>query len=430
MGNACVGGQRLRISTPSNSPTHAGATTPPSSTHSSGSSAAAEAFPGLPRRQASPDPTPGTRLRWPNGQLSAGQLFKAEARDWRFALSPSDSLVTARKAADGASQLLPLKVRPDPSAPRDARQSVPALPRLRDMHLDAAATLTSEDVEAILTNVSHRKGQSTEVGAGLSRHQQQGLLDLYASALDALARQVPSSPGIAAAARALANPIDIELNIGYDNATGGLCIHGTAGRQAEEVGEAIRSLRPGEHVFFPVNYNVLGGGSHAVGLSVTRLEDSARPTLRVSLTDTEYSEPGIYIDASPRKVLNALPGLLDGSLGQGGHLPQDDVMDVLLREPLRDWLAQLDPTKEVSSAYFDGKVLEQPLQNGASCGSENPLAFLATVLPPSEYKLAKAACLDAVLQLAESTIDDGVSNRSRERIQDRITHALAGSTLG
>ncbi len=428
MGNACTGGAHIRTPSPPSSPDYAGAAVAHATpTQSYSSLPTSEALADLPRRQNSTDTSTARRMRWPNGQLSVGELIKADDKNWRFELAPSDPLLVARKAAGEASALSPLRVRPDPAMPKAARQSVAALPRLRDMHLTAARMLTQDDVMAILSNVSYAKGQAPDTGPGLNRTQQLGLINLYASALDALARQSPLTPGIAAAAHALAHPIVTELSIGFDHATGGLRVQGGTACPPEEVGAAIRQLREGEHMFFPVNYSVLGG-AHAVSLSVSRLEGGTRPMLRVSLADTEYSEPGIYIDTSERKVLEALPGFLNGTLGNGGHLPQDDVMDVLLREPLRDWLAQIDPSKVVSSAYFGGKVLEQPIQNGGSCGSENPLAFLATVLPPPEYKLAKAACLNAVLQFAESQLAETDAN-SIERIKDRVTHALAGSVL-
>ncbi|WP_019300008.1 hypothetical protein [Xanthomonas oryzae] len=50
------------------------------------------------------------------------------------------------------------------------------------------------------------------------------------------------------------------------------------------------------------------------------------------------------------------------------------------------------------------------------------------MLSPSEYRLAKAACLNGRLQLAESKLD-AIDDRSTERIMDRVTHALAYNTV-
>lgn len=445
MGNACVGRANPRIPTPPTTPSHAGgASQPATSPPSYSSSPADRGFSDLPQRQASSDsgsPSPRARssppqahaghmphtLRWPNGERSAGMAAKSGPAHARFTADPSDPMITSRKAASDAQGVSCLSARIDRSVSRSERQFVPILPRLRDMHLGAASDASAEDVMAILSNVSYRKRLPSDSGEGLDARQQAVVLDLYAGALQALAQAQSGAPAIAAAAQALANPIRVEISVGFDPHSGGLTIAGSAAKSLQAVRHAVRNLEEGQHLFLPINYSSLQG-THAVGLSITSLPGATQPTLRVSLTDTEYPEPGIYVDVSRASLLRALPGLLDGTLGFEGQFPYQDYMEVAFREPLRDWLEQIDPSQHVSSTYFGDKLLEQPVQNGASCVTENPLAFLATVLEPGSYKLAKAACLDAVRQLAEARIDDPTDS-SIDRLQDRITHALAGSTV-
>jgi hypothetical protein len=125
-----------------------------------------------------------------------------------------------------------------------------------------------------------------------------------------------------------------------------------------------------------------------------------------------------------------LPALFSGALSPTKEALANALFDNNSRRPIRQWLQNIDPRKTPSTAYWDGKPLTQPVQNGGSCASENLLAFLATTLPPSDYKLAKAACLNTMAQIAEKNFkDDRAMARDIARIKERAAHALAGSTL-
>jgi len=373
---------------------------------------------------------PHHRMRWPNGEVSAGWLFQAGQRALRFTVAPSDPAIMARKAAGEATRVSSLGVQRDREVPGAEPQIVPRLPALRKMRLGAGATLGEDDIGRILTSIAYPKDAPIQAPAMKVWHQQ-AVLDIYAGALEALAAQHPAMPGLGAAARALAGATVLHLGSEMRPGTGDITmVCSGASRSLEEVSEAVRDLGEGAHLYFSI-IGVLGaspGGAHAVGLSVSRVQGPATDTLRVSVTDTIHRAPGVRIDTSRRNVLQALPRLLDGTLGYAQPRPRFDYTAATLSKALRDWLQRIDPSEAVSQAYFGDKPLVQPVQNGPSCGVENPLAFLATVLPRAEYKLAKAACLDAVLQLATARLPN-VDPMLTARVQDRVSHALAASTL-
>nr|CCA82735.1 hypothethical protein [blood disease bacterium R229] len=399
---------------------------------------------------------PNATLRWPDGRISDGVAVKVGKHDYQFHLDQRDAALTTRKAAESTTAIVPLKVDKEKSSFFSrSRKFTPSLPSLENAGLhrgrgpmelrgddlnfdygqivsDGLKSLSTHDINQILSNVSFDKDLAPGQGRGLDRHQQSALLNIFASTLRALADQYTDRPALRSAAKALAHPVFLQIGVRPNPATRQLALASGSSKSLEAVTHAVSQLRPGEHLYFPINYGPRGA-VHAVGISVTRIGTEDRPKLRVSLTDTEYGQPGIFVDVSSLKFLHELPNLLNGTLHPSTEQLVQDITasSSNFRKPLRLWLAHIDPSKTPSSAYFGGKVLEQPIQNGSSCVSENAFAFMATVLKPSDYKLAKAACLNMMLQIGERHFAGSrrFGSEILARIKERASHALAGSAL-
>lgn len=399
---------------------------------------------------------PNATLKWPDGSVSEGVAVKVGKHDYQFHLDQRDAALTTRKAAESTTAIVPLKVDKEKSSFFSrGRKFTPSLPSLEnaglhrgrgpvelrgdDLNFDhgqivseGLKSLSKQDINQMLSNVSFAKDLDQGEGRGLNRHQQAALLNIFASTLRALADQYTDRPALRNAAKALANPVFLQIGVRPNPATRQLALASGSSKSPEAVKHAVSQLRPGEHLYFPIYYGPRGA-VHAAGLSVTRIGTEDRPKLRVSLTDTEYGRPGIFVDVSSRRFLRELPNLLSGKLHPSTEqLVQDITASASnFRKPLRQWLARIDPSRTPSSIYFGGKVLEQPTQNGPSCVSENAFAFMATVLEPSDYKLAKAACLNTMLQIGERHFADSgrFGSEILARIKERASHALAGSAL-
>lgn len=397
---------------------------------------------------------PKATLQWPDGHVSEGVAVKLGKNDYRFHVDQSDPALTSRKGARNGAATLPLKVEKEkvsmfrrsqkftaslPSAKSAGLQQGPGAVQLRGDALKfengriistGLQPLSVAELNGLFQNLGYEKGAQPGVGAGLKRKQQVAVLDMFSSAVNDLARRHPERPALRSAAQALANPIYLQIGTRPDPARAGLALASGGSQSPDQARQAVARLKQGEHIYFPVIYGPRGV-QHAVGVSVSRTGTDENPRFRVSMTDTERQTPGMFVDISARRLFRALPDLVNGTLGQPAPALAQAIAAPNFRKPLRQWLASLSPSKSTQSAYFDDKVLRQPVQAGSSCVSENAFAFLATVLPPSDYKLAKAASLNVALQLAQQHFAAvGGGQEILARMKERATSALAGSTVG
>jgi len=78
-----------------------------------------------------------------------------------------------------------------------------------------------------------------------------------------------------------------------------------------------------------------------------------------------------------------------------------------------------------------GLVVSTP-QKAGDCGIEALFAFMASALQPADYKLAKATCLNTLVQLADRPKPPGTAHANpalqvaRRHLQERITSSLSG----
>lgn len=90
--------------------------------------------------------------------------------------------------------------------------------------------------------------------------------------------------------------------------------------------------------------------------------------------------------------------------------------------PLLQWFKQGIATGTDPQAT----QLRMKPQKSHDCSIEVQFAWLASVLPRADYKLAKAHVLNV---LAETATSDGLSEYVVERLKDRTTSALSGHVM-
>jgi len=108
-----------------------------------------------------------------------------------------------------------------------------------------------------------------------------------------------------------------------------------------------------------------------------------------------------------------------------------------LGRPLLTWFKGAGPADAEISTDFHGtgRPLASSPQKTGDCTSESFFAFLATVLPPADYKFAKAACLNTLVQICDQLEPPGTAaansplQKARRRLQERITASLSGSLV-
>jgi hypothetical protein len=133
----------------------------------------------------------------------------------------------------------------------------------------------------------------------------------------------------------------------------------------------------------------------------------------------------------------ALADLLAGRLPPG-PAPEDAPGWVCSGEPLHAWLAGLG-TASAGGLQADFHRAGRPLltapQKDNDCTVERIFAFMATALPPADYKLAKAAGLNLLVQVADrleppGTVASGSAlEDARCYLQWRATSSLSGSAV-
>lgn len=190
--------------------------------------------------------------------------------------------------------------------------------------------------------------------------------------------------------------------------------------------QVLQSLEEGAHLLLHVKQDN-ANGAHAMAISATRLgEDRVRLSVFNSngwkSIGAPYS-PAVFKTLSITDAVAALQ-----TLGGGGHfgpavgLPQPCLKRWDKPEhgvPLLSWLSTAGPRE--SMPLPSGQRMRP--QKSGDCAIEVEFAWLASVLPPADYKLAKAHVLNVLAQAAKTA---GWSETELQRLQDRITTSLSG----
>jgi len=137
------------------------------------------------------------------------------------------------------------------------------------------------------------------------------------------------------------------------------------------------------------------------------------------------------------EAVAAMGKLLSDPLPPPGARSEAHWTDVGKGRPLLEWLNGMGaPGSRISGDFHDtGGQLVSARQKSSDCGIEALFAFMASALQPADYKMAKAACLNTLVQIADRLEPPGTAPAdsdlqvARRRLQERITSSLSGSMV-
>jgi hypothetical protein len=192
-----------------------------------------------------------------------------------------------------------------------------------------------------------------------------------------------------------------------------------------ELPRRFSAVQPGHSAYFAVEMYLPDGGGHSLGIALSRETAS---TYRVGILDSagwgrDGHQPVLSKSASGSELVPAFEALLTEERTRD---PVAAANGQLLRAWLRDCFSD---TKWGRSLRSDGPLLQTP-QKHDDCSIENIFLYLAAVLPPSEYKLAKASCLNVLGHIAQDLKRDisgsAITNADIVKLARRSTTALRG----
>lgn len=203
---------------------------------------------------------------------------------------------------------------------------------------------------------------------------------------------------------------------------------------------SLTQLQDGEHRYINVSFWT-DDGTHALALACTKLGDDQ---IRLSIVNSNgWNDDQDWLvlarTSGLREAAQALKNLAEGQMPPvfTGAEPDLSWFQADGGLPLLSWLdhAGGPGASRLSIQFHHGHPLIGRSQKGNDCGIEAPLAWLSSVVEPSDYKLAKASVLHVLADLADRLEPGAASDekldlqRSRRRINDRITTSLGASIL-
>jgi hypothetical protein len=357
-------------------------------------------------------------LRWPNRDVSLGHLTGSLASGLTFQPSSITGPLGERGSEGRLSHLTltefsphGIEVVPLPGS------EVSELPWVRPKLLD---TVPGVD-QAVLTNladvasgvgkngtpIEDQRVLATMLSAALSSIEA-GSEDLVAvrRARDALDR---NSPYIRASKPAGVGDEYLWLSDAFDY----------------DADKMLQSLGEGEHLLMRSDVTVFTKGGHALAISATRLEEE---NVRLSVFNSNGwadRSPAAFKTMPLPYAAAALQAIGGDLFGPAVNLPQqahDFWEHPGAGMPLLSWLHNAGPHESMP------QLSEQRMasQKSGDCGVEVQFAWLASVLPHADYKMAKAHVLNVLAQAAKTA---GRSEPELLRLQDRITTSLSGYAM-
>ena len=372
-------------------------------------------------------------LRWPNGARSDGQLVFNGQGQAIFQAAQVDDTFAARCEKwerAGRSELNPgpIEVVPSSTGNDDGVAHVEpallqALPGVYPNHVEdlaeAAGGLPGGLDTADAIALSH-------VVQGVLRHIEQDSTDPVAvrRAFDALER-----PFIEISLDAVEQP--------DGTARGYRCEVFEPRRRLDEaehdLGEMLHSLGPGEHLLLR-GIQSRGDNAHALAISLTRLDGG--------LVQVNLLNPNGWGGVARREQFDRFPAVgkvltvdqageaLTSLSGQVIEPPAVVRSSAALANwhrvangsPLTAWLRAVGPDSVLQPT---GQRMTP--QKGQDCVVEVQFAWLASVLPEADYKLAKAHVLNILTEAGEAThLEEEVLERLRQRATSSLSaHAMA-----
>lgn len=390
----------------------------------------------------------GATLHWPDGRTSNGVVERTGLGD-AFRVDPRSKVIRNRsnQAQEGdGSSAAPRAL----AVTREGDHWSPALPSLSDLHFmkndggklrlqlaGGVSQLRTMDADiALLAQLANVAGGR---GDGVDDTQSIVLLKLLAECANSIANRCADPEAALKAAKALAAPFaEVRFQGGpdcreaYGTVSGVLVNQKFSELGPGQVSAEVAALAPGEHRFVNVVHVDSEQGVHEMALSMTKLaDDRARLTI---INSNGWSGIGNGVSTAISKTLEtgdacrALENLLAGQMPArpaGGReskwrAPENGM-------PLLAWLTASGPAESKLETTFHATPFKSKPQKADDCAVESKLAWLATVMPPADYKLAKATFLACLKELGKTQGD--LHPKAEKRLNKRITTSLSGSTV-
>ena len=372
-------------------------------------------------------------LRWPNGATSDGQLhFNGQGKAIFHATQVDETFAARCEKPEraGRSEVHPGPIEVVVTATSDDGDVAHAEPAL----LQALPQIHPNNLEDLAETAGGQPGGlHSEESMGLShvmrgvlRHIEQDSTDPVAvrRAFDALERPfievsldaVEQPDGAARAYRCEV----LEPELGY-------------GEPAHDLGEMLHALGPGEHLLLHGTQS-RGDVAHSLAVSITRLDGG--------LVQVNLLNPNGWVGIARRENFDRHPAIgklmtldqahaaltsLSGQVIEPPAVVRSSAALVNWHRPangapLAAWLRALGPDSVLQPT---GQRMTP--QKGQDCLIEVKFAWLASVLPEADYKLAKAHVLNILTEAAEANdLDEGVLERLRQRATSSLSaHAMA-----
>ena len=410
------------------------------------------------------------QLMWPDGHQSTGTVrHTAEGPVFEVASGWSDAVLEQRgqdkpaKSCNAVPASLPVMAAPgDPAG----RLFVPQLPAVltggdfgRDGSLRINQTyhevyqgfargnddrVTPRHLEALgrqdLGSLVKVAGARRNTG-GLGDRHEVALKQLFGRSLEAVAAKCQSPQAIENVAQALLmDDSALYLHTDRPSASGSHWGKATASFDHRTFERRLAILEPGQHWYIRT---VLAGeeGAHGMGVNIQKQPDGK---VRVSVINSHGwgsiphhgngVVPAAFKTVSMEEAVSAMGKLLSEPLPPPVAMSDEHWTAVDKGIPLEEWLNGMDRHESRPSARFHGpgQPLVSTRQKASDCVIESMFAFMASALPPADYKIAKAACLNTLVQIADRLEPPGTASAdpdlqaARRRLQERITTSLSG----
>jgi hypothetical protein len=276
---------------------------------------------------------------------------------------------------------------------------------------------------------------------GMNAAQRLAARQLLGDALGAVAERCSNPQAARHAAQALAQPPWVSVHV---TARAG-SLQTLAAQLASEAGQAaapstaaaqhLSQLPIGAHLNIPWMQASDQHSGHAMVLGVTRVsEGEARITAVNSVSFSGFGDVSHSKTVSLAEAARLLDGLRDGRLpAKPPYLPAPAWSEPAAGAVLLQALHETAPGRPVDTPPAEASTV--PQKQPSDCGVESQLAWLSTVLPSADYKLAKAAMLHAVGELADALAADAepaeraLLERAHARLAERQTSSLSGSLI-
>ncbi|MGM9487158.1 hypothetical protein ACS5PM_07420 [Ideonella sp. YS5] len=300
-----------------------------------------------------------------------------------------------------------------------------------ELYVEPALMQTVSRVEPDLLQMLARTAAGTPA-AGVSASAEAALSRVMEGALRHIEANCTDPAAVRRARESLAKSIAVEL---VPTPSGGYLSRAADGDPVDP-GDRLSRLKEGEHLLVRVSQEV-GDEAHALAISATRL-----PGRQVQLSIFNSHGWGHLSDGlglavgltTRHPAIGKVMQLEDAGRAMGflnnrvvNFSDRTEQEDGAWRAPgaglpLWVWLQTFGP---------DGVDLEptgpqMTPQKSADCGIEVQFAWLASVLPEADYKLAKAHVLNT---LAHAPASDDVGEGALQRLRERVTSSLSGHAM-